>query len=222
MSSGKHAKGERMPKFLENFLRAMRPAFSRQATFAWFVIVFVGFLLPSDTFGVSSIVRALSLVPESYTCLLHFFHSTAWTVEGLMGLWWGWLAARKVAYHFWSQYLSPASRRPRKKARHEPCSSSPLQTRNTLNAIEKFVNVLLLVLGTLQLTAKVYPKQVRRKAHCWLRTMSTYTPSEFVTRTALSNIIRSNLYGFGKDWITRLIQGKQKHPQNKGIRNMAA
>ncbi len=77
-----------MLKVLENFLRAMRPAFSRQATFVWFVIVFVGFLLRSDTFGVSSIVRALSLMPESYTCLLHFFHSTAWTVEGLMVLWW--------------------------------------------------------------------------------------------------------------------------------------
>ena len=474
-----------MLKYLENFLRAMRPAFSRQATFVWFVIVFVGFLLRSDTFGVSSIVRALSLMPESYTCLLHFFHSTAWTVEGLMTLWWAWPAAQKVAYqvggrlvlvgdhtkapkdgrkmpavttlhqdsetsgkpsffrghhwgciavvvqgcdkffatplwasiqeglaklavdedakqpkttrivqmaqqvartmgrraylvldayfavgpvfemaaaqlcgveplihiltrakknvvacrpartrknrkqgrpkkygkklklmklfdskakafefqtaeaavyqkrepirylvldllckptkgmlrfilvesprgrmilissdltldaitavdlysrrvtietmfdtlkntlagmayHFWSQYLSPASRRPRKKARHEPCSSNPLQTRNTLDAIEKFVNVLLLVLGTLQLTAKVYPKQVRRKARCRLRTMSTYTPSEFVTRTALSNIIRSNLYGFGKDWTTLLIRGKQKHPKNKGIRNMAA
>jgi len=87
-----------MLKYLENFLQAMRPAFSRQETFVWFVIVFVGFLVRNDTLGVSSIVRALSLVPESYTCLLHFFHSTAWTVEGLMVLWWEWLAARKVAY----------------------------------------------------------------------------------------------------------------------------
>ena len=31
-----------------------------------------------------------------------------------------------MAYHFWSQYLSPASRRPRKKARNETCSSHPL------------------------------------------------------------------------------------------------
>ena len=87
-----------MLKYLENFLQAMRPAFSRQATFAWFVIVFVGFLLRNDTFGVTSIIRALPLTPESYTCLLHFFHSTAWTVEGLMVLWWEWVAAGKVAY----------------------------------------------------------------------------------------------------------------------------
>jgi len=31
-----------MLKYLENFLHAMRPAFSRQAPFVWFVIVFVG------------------------------------------------------------------------------------------------------------------------------------------------------------------------------------
>jgi len=54
-----------MFKYLENFLRTMRPAFSRKATFVWFVIVFVGFLLRNDTFGVSSIVRALSLIPKA-------------------------------------------------------------------------------------------------------------------------------------------------------------
>jgi len=64
----------------------MRPAFSRQATHVWFVIVFVGFLVRNDTLGVNSIIRALSIAPESYNCLLHFFHSTAWSVERLMAL----------------------------------------------------------------------------------------------------------------------------------------
>lgn len=474
-----------MLKYLENFLRAMRPAFSRRATFAWFVTVIVGFLLRNDTLGVSSIVRALSLPPETYTCLLHFFHSTAWNVEQLMGLWWEWLAARKVAYHlgdrlvllgdhtktpkdgrkmpavatlhqdsetsskpsffrghhwgcigmivrtcdkflatplwaniqeglakiavgddaqqpkttrivqmaqqvawamgrrayvvldayfavgpvfeaaagqlcgdeplvhiltrakknvvayrpartpkkrkrgrpnkygqklklmrlfdskakaydfqtaqavvykqrepvrylalnllwkptkgmlrfilvesspgrmvlissdlqldpiaavelycrratietmfntlknvlggmgyhFWSQYLSPASRRPQKNTRRQTRSSDPAQTRNTLAAIEKFVNLQLLVLGMLQLIAKAYPEQVKRRAHCWLRTTSTYTPSEFVTRTALANVIKINLYGFGKDWITQLIQRKQKRCRKKEVHRNAA
>ena len=38
-----------MLKYLENFLRAMRPAFSRQATLVWFVAIGVGFLLRHDT-----------------------------------------------------------------------------------------------------------------------------------------------------------------------------
>ena len=58
--------------YLEQFLREMRPAFSRGSTFVWFVVIFVGFLVRSDTLGVSSIMRALDLSPESYLGLLKF------------------------------------------------------------------------------------------------------------------------------------------------------
>ena len=470
-----------MWKELERFLLFMRPAFSRQATCGWFVMVFIGFLLRTDTFGVSSIIRALMLAPESYTGLLHFFHSTAWSVEGIMALWWQWLRRKNVAYrigdrtvllgdhtktpkdgrkmpavttlhqdsetagkpsffrghhwgcigmlvqaggkyfamplwatiqegltlfknagdrkilpkttqivemaqraawamgtpaylvldayfavgpvflaaarelngmrnfihiltrakknvvayrdppkkkkhqrgrpreygqklklnrlfdskakcytfqkahaniygknenirylildllwkpvksklrfilaqtsrgriilmtsdlnldpvtaiqlycrrvtietlfdtlkntlggmayHFWSQYLSPASRRPQKKKEQKQSSSNLRQTQNTLAAMEKFVNVQLLVLGMLQLIAKQFPRQVKNKANCWLRTVNCNTPSEFVTRTALANILKNNLYGFAKDWITQLIQQKQKARKNKCV-----
>jgi len=127
-----------------------------------------------------------------------------------------------MGYHFWSQYLSPASRRPQENARRQMRSSDPVQTRNTLAAIEKFVNVQLLVAGMLQLIAKAHPDQVKSEARCWLRTISAYTPSEFVTRTALANVIKNNLYGFAKDWITRLIRRKQKHPKKKGLHRMPA
>jgi hypothetical protein len=474
-----------MFKELKQFLAFMKPAFSRQATYGWFVIVFVGFLVRTDRLGVSSIVRALMLAPESYTCLLHFFHSTAWTVEGLTAAWWEWLVARDVAhrlgdrlvlvgdhtktpkdgrkmpavttlhqdsetsakpsffrghhwgcigmlvqacdkffsiplwaniqeglgkiadakdakrpktirivhmaqrvaramespaclvldayfsvgpvfqaaarelcagenlvhiltrakknvvaylpapspkkrqrgrprkygkklklmklfdstakaypfqtarlrvyhqqervrylalnllwkptkgmlrfilvessrgrmilissdltiaprtaielycrrvtietlfdtlkntlgamgYHFWSQYLDPASRRPKKNDETRRRSEDIDKTRNTLVAIEKFVNVQLLVLGTLQLIAKTYPTQVKAKANCWLRTVSANTPSEFVTRIALSKIIKSKLYGFGKDWITQLIRRKQNCPPGTRVYEDAA
>ena len=470
---------------LKRFLTHMESAFSRRATHGWFVVVFVGFLVRRDTFGVSSIVRALMLTPESYTCLLHFFHSTAWTVEGLMTTWWEWLAGRDVAYrlggrlvlvgdhtktpkdgrkipavttlhqdsetsakptffrghhwgcigllvqagdkffaiplwaniqeglrgidntdeakqpktirivhmaqqtaramgeqaflvldayfavgpvfqaaaekcrsddplvhvltrakknvvayltapvpkkrkkgrpgkygkklklmkpfdskakaykfqtaqaavynrrervryltldllwkptkgmlcfilvessrgrmilissdlkldsvaaielycrrvtietlfdtlkntlgamgyHFWSQYLDPASRRPKKNDTTRRRSEDMDKTRNTLVAIEKFVNVQLLALGTLQLIAKKYPAQVKAKANCWLRTVNANTPSEFVTRIALSKIIKTNLYGFGKDWISQIIRLKQNGPSRKGLYEDAA
>ena len=84
---------------LTGFLMFMRPAFSRRATYCWFVVVFVGFVLRSDTYGVSSVVRALALAPENYTCLLHFFHSTAWSVEAITAIWWQWLVEKNVAYH---------------------------------------------------------------------------------------------------------------------------
>jgi hypothetical protein len=127
-----------------------------------------------------------------------------------------------MAYHFWSQHLSPASRRPRKKTDQKQSSSNLIQTQNTLTAIEKFVNVQLLVVGTLQLIAKQFPQKVKNKANCWLRTVSSNTPSEFVTRTALANILKNNLYGFAKDWITQLIRQKQKSCKNKGSNKKTA
>ena len=471
---------------LKHFLTFMRPAFSRRATYCWFVAVFAGFILRTDNFGVSSIVRALTLAPENYTCLLHFFHSTAWDVERIMAIWWQWLVGKDVAYrinnrlvfvgdhtktpkdgrkipavttlhqdsetgskpsyfrghhwgcigilvqacdkyfavplwaniqegltllansdekrhlpktvqivemakktamamsteaylvldayfavgpvflaageqlngvdnfvhiltrakknvvayckppkkkkhqrgrprkygkklklaelfdskakchafqtieadiyaqsenirylvldliwkpvkgmlrfilvetsrgriilmtsdlkldpvtaiqlycrrvtietmfdtlkntlgamayHFWSQYLSPASRRPKKKKDQKQNSSNPTQTKNTLAAIEKFVNVQLLVLGMLQLIAKQFPTEVKTKANCWLRTVSANTPSEFVTRTALANILRKNLYGFAKDWMTQLIRDRQNYRKDKATNKKAA
>lgn len=471
---------------LKRFLVFMRPAFSRRATYCWFVVVFVGFILRTDNFGVSSIIRALDLSPVSYTCLLHFFHSTAWSVEGVMAIWWQWLVMKDVAhcindrlvligdhtktpkdgrkmpavstlhqdsetgskpsyfrghhwgcigilmracdkyfavplwaniqegmtllagsnekrhlpktvqivemarrtamsmkkeaylvldayfavgsvflaateqlngagnfvhiltrakknvvafgkppkkdphkrgpakkygkkiklmdlfdspaqcyafqtieadiygqketvhylvldllwkpikgmlrfilvetsrgriilmtsdlkldpitaiqlycrrvtietmfdtlkntlgamaYHFWSHYLSRASRKPKKNKDREQNSTDIEKTKNTLAAIEKFVNVQLLVLGTLQLIAKQFPAEVKAKANCWLRTVSSNTPSEFVTRTALANMLKNNLYGFGKDWITQLIKRKQKEPKHNGSTGKAA
>ena len=466
---------------LKRFLVFMRPAFSRRTTYCWFVLVFVGFILRTDNFGVSSIIRALTLAPENYSCLLHFFHSTAWDVEGIMPIWWQWLVKKDVAcrinnrlvlvgdhtktpkdgrkmpavttlhqdsetgskpsyfrghhwgcigilmqtcdkyfavplwaniqegltllansdekrhlpktvqivemakrtaiamkveaylvldayfavgpafltaaeqlngvsnfvhiltrakknivaygkppkkkehqkgrpreygkklklmtlfdskaecyafhtieadiygksenvrclvldllwkpvkgmlrfifvetsrgqiilmtsdlnldpvtaiqlycrrvtietmfdtlkntlgamaYHFWSQYLSRASRKPKKNKDRKQNSTNPTLTNNTLAPIEKFVNVQLLILGMLQLIAKQFPAEVKAKAHCWLRTVSFNTPSEFVTRTALANILKNNLYGFAKNWITQLIQQKQKSRKNKGV-----
>jgi len=460
-----------MMPYLENLLRALRPAFSRRATFVWFVLVFVGFLTRSDIYGVSSIVRALWLAPACYPCLLHFFHSSAWRTATLRARWWQWLAQQSPAhrlgermvllgdhtknvkdgrrmpeattlhqdsetgskpaffrghhwgclcllmraggrsfaaplwaeihraeleesratrivsmaaaiaqamgreaylvldaffavgpvferaaleqgrlhiltrakktvtayrrpkppkkpkpgrpriygkklklirlfdawpdqfqtaqavvyhnmetvryltldllwkpvkgplrflliessrgriilmtsdltleplralelycrrvsietlfdtlknllgglhYHFWSKYLSPASRRPAKKGTPRPVSSRPEKTKNTLAAIEKFVIVQLLVLGALQLLACRFARQIGERAHCWLRTPCGEIPSEFVTRTALANIIRRNLCALAKDWITQLILPKQNTIENTGYFEEAA
>ena len=114
------------------------------------------------------------------------------------------------------------SRKPKKNKDRQQYSTDIEKTTNTLAAIEKFVNVQLLVLGILQLIAKQFPKEVKTKANCWLRTVSSNTPSEFVTRTALANMLKNNLYGFGKDWITQLIQQKQKLRKNNAPNKDAA
>ena len=72
---------------LEEAIWSLRGAFSRRATFSWFVIVAAGLLLRTDTYGVSSVVRALALDPATYPLLLHFFHSQAWTAAKFMHCW---------------------------------------------------------------------------------------------------------------------------------------
>lgn len=123
-----------------------------------------------------------------------------------------------LAYHFWSKYLAPVSRRPLKSSATPPASRRPQQTRNTLAAIHKFLAVQLILLGSLQLLAARCADDIRRHAHCWLRTPCGDVPSEFVTRTALTNLLRADIRGFAKNWITQLILHRQTsapHPTHE-------
>jgi hypothetical protein len=85
-----------MMEYLDTQFRALRPAFTRRATFVWFVVAFAGVVTRNDLYGVSSTVRALSLAPVFYPALLHFFHSNAWTAESLYRHWEQWLMTRPV------------------------------------------------------------------------------------------------------------------------------
>ena len=83
-----------MVALLSDFFFSLRPAFSRTATWHWFILVFLGFILRNDFYGVSSLVRALNLSPELYESLLHFFHSTAWSCHGIFSVWTHWIITK--------------------------------------------------------------------------------------------------------------------------------
>lgn len=456
-----------MIDYLEDLLKTLRPVFSRRATFVWFVIAFIGLMIRTDTYGVTSIIRALSLSPACYPCLLHFFHSSAWNLQTFLPKWWLWLIrqnveyrvnerviftgdhtknvkdgrkipkvetlhqdsetgskpsyfrghhwgfvgllthaknkfwstplwaeihqenfkekrstriismalsiaqtiqskgylildayfsvgpvflkAKKVngdiihiitrakknitaflpavkkkktkrgrqplygkklklmklfdskkskfltvhaevygkmesvqclvldllwkpvkgflrfiliqsshgriilitsdfsltaetaiflyckrasietlfdslknllaglSYHFWSKYLHPSSRRPFKKNKSKPISDNPPKTRLTLQAIEKFVTLQMLVLGYLQLLALKFPQEIIASANCWLRTPSANIPSEFMAKHALANLIHYNLIGFAKNMITLIIQKHRVIPMDSAF-----
>ena len=122
-----------------------------------------------------------------------------------------------LRYHFWSKYIVPASRRPKRGKQSVPESIHPEKTAATQRAIEKFVNLQVVVLGILQLLALEFPQQVIEKSLCWLRTSSSQIPSEFVTKMAISNLIRTNLASFGENLITHFIRKKQQTPENSGL-----
>jgi len=114
-----------------------------------------------------------------------------------------------LRYHFWSKYLQPSSRRPLKKSASEPVSRKPGKTQITLEAIEKFVAIQIVILGTLQMLALRFPKEIIAKANCWMRTPPENIPSEFMTKIALVNILNSNIAGFAKNMITQVILTKR-------------
>jgi hypothetical protein len=152
-------------------------------------------------------LQALNL----YTARVHI-ESLFASVKNLLG---------GLAYHFWSKYLAPVSRRPTHGSQPTPLSSRPDRTLNTLAAIEKFLALHLIVLGTLQLLAATCGDAVRQHAHCWLRTPSSTVPSDFISRTALANLIHANIRSLGKNPITVLIRRKQTTPQKSRINPLA-
>ena len=73
--------------YIDDILQGFRSCFSREASFRWFLIVVVGFIVRSDHYGVTSIVRELCLDPAKYTSLIHFFRSTSWHLEEIIYTW---------------------------------------------------------------------------------------------------------------------------------------
>jgi hypothetical protein len=117
-----------------------------------------------------------------------------------------------LAYHFWSKYLAPTSRRPSRGTCPPAVSSRPDRTANTLAAIEKFMALHLIVLGALQLLAATCADAVRQHANCWLRTPTGAVPSDFISRRALANLLQANIRGLCKNTVIALIRRKQMPP----------
>ena len=65
----------------------LRPACARTRTFLWMATALAGMTVRRDLMGVTSIVRALGLVPACYDRLLDFFHSPALNLDKLTHLW---------------------------------------------------------------------------------------------------------------------------------------
>ena len=70
-----------------NVIYCLRPAFSRQQTFMWFVVSVVGLTVRSEHLGVTSIIRALGLDSKYYDNLLDNFHSTGINLDVLSSIW---------------------------------------------------------------------------------------------------------------------------------------
>mgnify|MGYP001050638553 CR=1 FL=1 len=75
----------------EQILCALRPAFRREKTFEWFVVLIWGLLLSTAPPAVTSYVNAVGLSEQYYAQALHWFHGTAFGVDELCVQWGRWL-----------------------------------------------------------------------------------------------------------------------------------
>ena len=73
-----------MLKILDKLLSEFRCVFSYEASFNWFVIVVLGFVIRFDHAGVTSFIRWLFLSPTHYDALLLFFRTSSWRLEDLL------------------------------------------------------------------------------------------------------------------------------------------
>jgi len=76
-----------MIEFIDEILTHFKPCFSRNTTYQWFVVVIIGFMLRSDTLGVTSIIRDLAIAPRLYETMLHFFRSSSWSLDSISDKW---------------------------------------------------------------------------------------------------------------------------------------
>jgi DDE superfamily endonuclease len=72
---------------VDSWLSEFRAVFRRRSTFGWFVLCIWSFLLHFDGAGLTSVVRYFGLAPCEYYNLLHYFHSSAFSVKALCARW---------------------------------------------------------------------------------------------------------------------------------------
>ena len=87
-----------MLKFISEILLSFYPCFSRTAAFEWFVVIVLGFMVRSDSLGVTSVIRDLALNPNVYPCLMHFFHASSWEWDSIFDQWLQTVAANAPLY----------------------------------------------------------------------------------------------------------------------------
>jgi hypothetical protein len=76
---------------IEQILLQFRSVFRREATFEWFVLLFLGVVLSTQAPGVTSYLNAVGLGEGYYHQALHWFHSSAFCVDRLCAEWGKWL-----------------------------------------------------------------------------------------------------------------------------------
>lgn len=70
-----------MIKFIDKIISEFRICFTRQAAFEWFAVITIGFMVRSDSMGVTSVIRDLCINEYLYAAMMHFFRASSWSLS---------------------------------------------------------------------------------------------------------------------------------------------
>jgi hypothetical protein len=90
---------------IEPILLQFRPVFHREATFEWFVLLFWGIVLRTQPPAVTSYLNAVGLGESYYHQALHWFHSSAFSIDALCTQWGKWLSEHRQVERLRGQRL---------------------------------------------------------------------------------------------------------------------
>ena len=90
---------------IEQILKSLRPAFSREIPFEWFVLLMWGLLLSHQPAAVTSYVNGLGLDESCYGAALHWFHSKAFSIDEVCQRWGQWLSSHPAAQRLKGQLV---------------------------------------------------------------------------------------------------------------------
>ena len=90
---------------IEQILRHLRPAFSREVPFEWFVLLMLGLLLSHQPSAVTSYVNGLGLDESFYGAALHWFHSKSFRIDEVCERWGQWLSSHTAAHRLNGQLV---------------------------------------------------------------------------------------------------------------------
>jgi len=76
-----------MFQLIDTILHEFRSCFKYKATWCWFVVLIMGFMVRNNHRGITSIISALRLAPRLYHTMLHFFRSEGYRTEDLYKKW---------------------------------------------------------------------------------------------------------------------------------------
>ena len=90
---------------IEQILQRLRPAFSREVPFEWFVLLMWGLLLGHQPAAVTSYVNGLGLDELHYGAALHWFYSKALKIDEVCQRWSQWLSSHPAAQRLQGQLV---------------------------------------------------------------------------------------------------------------------